>query len=114
MDSPINEHDDLGAFGLKRKDSAKGYRQKTDVLFKILLFFGILLLVSSVILWVISLNSANIDPDYASISNSVFSISLIFIAFAVIFYFFKKQFSKLADIAEEIENCADFSDEELE
>jgi hypothetical protein len=114
LDSPINKHDDLGAFGLKRKDSAKAYRQKSDLSFKILMFFGILLLIISVILWALSMYSTGTNPDYASISNSVFSLSLIFIAFAVIFYFFKKQFSKLAEIAEEIENCTDFSDEEVE
>ena len=114
MESPIDENSDLGAFGLKRKDSAKAYRQKSDLSFKILMFFGILLLIASLIIWAISFNSTSTDPDYASISNSVFSISIILIAFSIIFYFFKKQFSKLADIAEEIENCTDFSDEEIE
>ena len=58
-------------------------------------------------------SSSNTGTDYSSISNSVFSISIIIIAFAIILYFFKRQFAKLADIAEEIENNIEFSDEEI-
>jgi hypothetical protein len=112
LDDPINEYDDLGAFGFKRKDSANRYKQRSDLLFKILLFFGIILLISSIVLMAVSMNSSEID--YSGTANSVFSLSIIFLAFAVILYFFKRQFGKLAEIAEEIENSAEFSDEEVQ
>jgi hypothetical protein len=112
LDDSNYDYNDLGAFGFKRKDSAKQYKQRSDILFKILLFFGIILLISSIVLMMISMTSSNISTDYSSISNSVFSISIIILAFAVILYFFKRQFAKLADIAEEIENNIEYSDEE--
>ena len=37
--------------------------------------------------------------------DTIFSFSIICLAFGIIFNFFHRQFSKLADIAEEIENC---------
>ena len=106
------DYNDLGAFGFKRKDSAKKYKQRSDLLFKILLFFGVALLIISIVLMIISMNSNGMDTDYSSIANSVFSISIIILAFAVILYFFKRQFAKLADIAEEIENNIEYLDEE--
>ena len=113
MDDSKYNYNDLGAFGFKRKDSAKQYKQRSDLLFKILLFFGIILLISSIVLMIISITSSDTGTDYSSISNSVFSISIIILAFAVILYFFKRQFAKLADIAEEIENNIEYSDEEI-
>lgn len=108
------DYNDLGAFGFKRKSSAKQYTRRSDLLFKILLVIGIILLIGSIILMIISItSSSNTGTDYSSISNSVFSISIIIIAFAIILYFFKRQFAKLADIAEEIENNIEFSDEEI-
>jgi hypothetical protein len=59
------------------------------------------------------MTSSNSGMDYSNISNSVFSISIIILAFAIIIYFFKRQFAKLADIAEEIENNIEYSDEEI-
>lgn len=107
------DYNDLGAFGFKRKSSAKQYTRRSDLLFKILLVIGIILLIGSIILMIISITSSDTSTDYSSISNSVFSISIIIIAFAIILYFFKRQFAKLADIAEEIENNIEFSDEEI-
>jgi len=113
LDDSKYDYNDLGAFGLKRKNSAKHYKQRSDILFKILLFFGVILLISSIVLTIISINKSVTDPDHSSIANSVFSISIIILAFAVILYFFKRQFAKLADIAEEIENNIEYSDEEI-
>ena len=110
----VKKLDDLGAFGLKRKKSAKQYKQRSNLLFMILLFFGIILLISSIVLMIISITSSDTGTDYSSISNSVFSISIIILAFAVILYFFKRQFAKLADIAEEIENNIEYTDEEID
>jgi hypothetical protein len=104
LDDLKYDYNDLGAFGFKRKNSAKQYKQKSDLLFKILLFFGIILFIGSIILMIISMTSSDAGTGYSSISNSVFSISIIILAFAVILYFFKRQFGKLADIVEEIEN----------
>ena len=112
MDDSKYEYNDLGAFGLKRKKSAKHYKQRSDILFKILLFLGVILLISSIVLTIISINSSDATTDYSSIANSVFSISIIILAFAVILYFFKRQFAKLAEIAEEIENNEEYLEEE--
>jgi uncharacterized membrane protein (DUF373 family) len=109
-----SNYEDLGAFGFKRKDSAKRYTQRSDVLFKILLFFGVIFLISSIILMMLSMFSSGTETDYSSVSNSVFSISIIILAFAVILYFFKRQFAKLAEIAEEIENGTECLDEEIQ
>lgn len=115
MDNSKYDYNDLGAFGFKRKKSAKQYKQKSELLFKILLFFGIILLLGSIVLMVISITGiSDAGTDYSNISNSVFSISIIILAFAVILYFFKRQFAKLADIAEEIENNIECSDEEIQ
>jgi len=113
LDESNYDYNDLGAFGFKRKDSAKQYKQKSDILFKILSFFGIILLISSIVLMIISMTSSDVNTDYSGTANSVFSISLIIIAFAVILYFFKRQFAKLADIAEEIEKNIEYSDEKI-
>ena len=112
MDDSKYDYNDLGAFGLKRKNSAKHYKQRSDILFKILLFFGVVLLISSIVLMIISINSSDTTTDYSSIANSVFSISIIILAFAVILYFFKRQFAKLAEIAEELENNEEYLEEE--
>jgi len=113
LDDLKYDYNDLGAFGFKNKNSAKHYTRRSDLLFKILLVIGIILLICSIILMIISITSSNTNTDYSSISNSVFSISIIIIAFAIILYFFKRQFAKLADIAEEIENNIEYSDEEI-
>lgn len=42
--------------------------------------------------------------------DTILSFSIICIAFGIIFNFFHRQFSKLAQIADEIENCEDIED----
>ena len=94
---------------------------RTGFYCKFFLFIGILFLVISLFFkicsYVIGENSSGFILDLlkfsqSNIPNSILAFSIIFFAFAVIFYFFNCQFSKLAKIVEDIENSEDFDEME--
>ena len=93
---------------------------KSGILCRLSIYLGIIFLIIFVILKIISTFGQTQDSiigDIYSFSqstypNSFFAFSLIFIAVGVIFYFFNCQFSKLAKIAEEIENSEEFLEDE--
>lgn len=83
---------------------------KTGILYKIFIFFGLILNISYVILKIISLFFSNIEYmnflyniSITNFPNIVISFSMLFISFGLILYFFHRQFIKLAEIAKDIE-----------
>lgn len=85
---------------------------KTGFFFKITFFLGMILLIIFLILKITSLtidrNSTGILKEFYQISistnlDTIGALSIVFIGLCIILYFFKKQFNKLAEIAEEIE-----------
>ncbi len=83
---------------------------KTGILYKIFIFFGLILTISYVILKIISLFFSNIEYmnflyniSITNFPNIVISFSILFISFGLILYFFHRQFVKLAEIAKDIE-----------
>lgn len=83
---------------------------KTGILYKIFIFFGLILNISYVILKIISLFFSNIEYmnflyniSITNFPNIVISFSILFISFGLILYFFHRQFVKLAEIAKDIE-----------
>jgi hypothetical protein len=44
------------------------------------------------------------ENEYMVLSEIFLSLSIILLAFSAIIYFFKRQFDKLANIADEVEN----------
>jgi hypothetical protein len=83
---------------------------KTGILYKIFIFFGLILTISYVILKIISLFFSNIEYmnflyniSITNFPNIVISFSILFISFGLILYFFHRQFIKLAEIAKDIE-----------
>jgi len=94
---------------------------KTGFLCKIFLFIGIILLSIFIFIRIIalfvdkdSLGFAKQIFDFSQTNypNSILAFSIIFLAVAVILYFFYCQFVKLAKIADEIEDDFDDSNEE--
>jgi amino acid transporter len=93
---------------------------RSGILCRLAVYLGIIFLTIFFILKIISIfgqEEASIIGQIYSLSqstypNSFFAFSLIFFAVGVIFYFFNCQFSKLAKIAEEIENSEEFLEEE--
>jgi hypothetical protein len=85
---------------------------KTGILYKLMIFLGIIFLVIFIFLELLK----KLSKDYSgllkyfydlSISNFpgiIISISILLISFGIILYFFNRQFSKLAEIAEEIDH----------
>ena len=104
-----------------RSNSPQRYNTKANYYFKIFLIIGIILFfcyllfqLSSIFLTNSSLGIQKTIYDF-SISHypkSILSLSVIIIAISVIFYFFHIQFSKLAEIADEIENNEFYEDTE--
>ena len=94
-----------------RKYSAKS-DFKTGLFFKITFLLGMIFLIIFLILKLISLtidkNSTGVLKEFYQISistnlDTIGALSIVFIGLCIILYFFKKQFNKLAEIAEEIE-----------
>jgi TRAP-type C4-dicarboxylate transport system permease small subunit len=83
------------------------------------IILGIIFFVSYLIFKIFSIiftsNSTGITAKLYEISNSnipesLISFSIIFFAAGLIFYFFSRQFAKLAEIADEIEKMDDFKE----
>jgi len=54
------------------------------------------------------------DISISSTPESFVALGIIIVFFGLVFLFFSHQFSKLADIADEIENSEEFSDEKID
>ena len=94
-----NSHDYNTVNASDEKSPAR-YKQKTNILFKILLIIGFVFIIISAVLMLLSSE----ENKYNVLSETFLALSIILFAFSAILYFFKKQFDKLANIADEIEN----------
>jgi hypothetical protein len=92
---------------------------KTGFLCKFTLFLGVFLLIVFLFFkissFIIGENSSGfLEQIYnfaqTTYPESILAISIIFIAISIIFYFFYCQFTKLAKIADDIENEEDLGD----
>jgi len=109
LEDSVYDSDDTDALGLfkSKKRTVNQYKKTSNTLFKISLFFGVILLIIFIILKIGSLlgkDSGLYELSTSSIPGSVISISIILIAVAFIMYFFDYQFSKLEKIIEEVES----------
>jgi amino acid transporter len=85
---------------------------QTGLFSKITFILGVFLLILYLFFKIIAFfyhNSTGLLKDIYNISissttDTIGAFSIIFIAVSIILYFFKKQFNKLSEIAEEIEN----------
>lgn len=87
---------------------------KTGVLFKFTLIIGFILLIIFIILRILSfmLNEGNIlhsllNSRYVDITGA-FALLILFLGFVLLF--FHRQFKKLSEIADEIENSEELKD----
>lgn len=86
---------------------------KTGILYKTCIFLGTIFLIIFIILTILSkILIANdsvglvkylYDLSLSDFPGLALSFSILLIAFGLILYFFKRQFQKLAEIADEIE-----------
>lgn len=93
---------------------------KTGILYKILISLGLIFLIIFIffkIISQISVNNASIellkyfyDLSLTDFPGLMISFSILLIAFGLILYFFKRQFLKLARIADEIEHNEDYKE----
>jgi len=92
---------------------------KTGFFFKLFLLIGVIFLIFFIFIRITALFIDKDSTGFAkqlydfsqtSYPNSLFAFSIIFLAVAVIFYFFYSQFVKLAKIADEMDKEED-SDE---
>ena len=104
----------------KKRHYEAGYDFKTGFFCKLLLVLGILLIAFFLILKLFSiifiketsgLAKELYDVSISTVPESILAFSFIFIAIAVILYFFECQFAKLAKIADEIENNENLKEE---
>lgn len=72
---------------------------KTGFLCKFLMFLGIILIILYIVQWIVPY--ITIDE---TISGIILAFSILFLGLGIILYFFNCQFSKLAEIAHEVEN----------
>jgi len=119
-DDSVYNYDDVDVFGRAKikKRAPEQYKEKLSVFSKIAFFFGISFLIISILLkslWLTDKSSGLYDISISSAPGSVFSISIICIFIGIVLYFFERQFAKLDQICEEIENGDIFiSDDEVE
>ena len=92
---------------------------KTGFFCKLTLFFGLVLLLIFIFFIISALIIGENSSGYAkqiydfsqtNYPNSILAFSIILFAIGVILYFFHCQFSKLAQIADEIEKAEDLDD----
>ena len=77
---------------------------KTGFLCKFLVLLGIILIIFYLVQWIVPFITIN-----ENISGIILAFSILFLGIGLILYFFNCQFSKLAEIAHEVEH-----EEELE
>jgi len=93
--------DNIGILDEKEnKKSILNYKEKTSILSKTIFIIGVILISISVILLLIS----SAENEYIVLSEIFLSLSIILFAFSAIIYFLKRQFDKLSNIANDIEN----------
>ncbi len=105
MSKPSDECNNVDILEENRRSPAK-FKEKTNILFKILLAIGFIFIAISAILMLISSE----ENKYNILSEIFLALSIILLAFSAIMYFFKRQFDKIADIADEIENSVSEED----
>lgn len=98
----------------EKKYFSAHYDFKTGILFKFTIIIGFILLIGFIILRILSFVVNEKDVLY-SLSNSkyvdiigAFAILIIFLG--LVLFFFHRQFTKLSDIADEIENSEELKD----
>lgn len=107
MDKTSHEYDNVNVSKENSKSPEK-FKEKTNILFKILLIIGFIFIGISAVLILISSK----ENTYNVLSEIFLALSIILFAFSAIMYFFKIQFGKLAKIADEIENSV-YEEEDL-
>ena len=80
---------------------------KTGFLYKFFLIIGGILLFIYIISWLLSFNFIN-----ETVSGTILAFSILFIGSGSIIYFFFCQFSKLSEIAEEVERGCESKNQE--
>ena len=113
MDDSVYEYDEIDVLGKSKikKREATQYKKTSGFLSKTAFFFGLSLLIISIVIRSFSFTDKSSDLyslSVSSIPGSIFSISIILLAVAAIMYFFEYQFAKLEKIVEEIENCEEY------
>jgi hypothetical protein len=81
---------------IKKRSISVQRPSKSNFICKSFLFLGIILLIIYVIL--------QLTSSYLDIANIIIAFAILLLGVSGIFYFFHCQFTKLAKIAEEIEN----------
>ena len=84
----------------ENKKSILQYKKKTSILSKTIFIIGVILISISAFLLLIS----SAENEYIVLSEIFLSLSIILFAFSAIIYFLKRQFDKLENIANNIEN----------
>ena len=99
----------------------KQYKGRSGLTGRILLFFGLLFIAVFIFLKIISIiigiNSTGFlkslyEISISSAPESLVALGIVFVFFSMVLFFFSYQFSKLAEIADEIENSEEFCEEE--
>ena len=80
---------------------------KTGFLYKFFLIIGGIFLFIYIINWLLSFNFIN-----EAVSGTILAFSILFLGSGIILYFFFCQFSKLSEIAEEVERGCEFKNQE--
>jgi len=99
---------------IKKKKFSAYNDFKTGILYKISISLGIIFLIIFIFLKIISqlsINNTSIellkyfyDLSLSDFPGLIISFSILLLSFGLILYFFKRQFLKLAKIADEIEH----------
>ena len=99
------------------------YKGRSGSTGRILLFFGLFFIFVSIFLKIISIivgkDSSGFlkslyDLSIGSAPESLAALGVVIVFFSLVLFFFSHQFSKLADIADEIENSEEYCDEKTE
>jgi len=97
---------------IKNKNFSAYNDFKTGLLYKIMISIGLIFLILFIFLKIFSLISINdngllkyfYDLSLSNFPGIIISFSILLLSFGLILYFFYRQFSKLAEIADEIEH----------
>ena len=99
------------------------YKGRSGSTGRILLFFGLFFIFVSIFLKIISVfiksNSSGFlkslyEVSISYIPESLAALGIVIVFFSLVLFFFCHQFSKLADIAEEIENSEEYCEEKFD
>jgi len=99
----------------------RNYKGKSGLSGRLLIYLGLFLILCFVFFKIISIVISNnstgflkdlYDFSSSSAPESFIALGLVIAFFGFLFLFFSHQFSKLAEIADEIENSKEFCEEE--